>query len=283
MQFEFSTVIEGANCHIRGIGGNIPSQQVNCRTHKHYSMELHCLFSGEETVNFPATKQTIQLTPGYILLLPRDTYHTVSTKDPQVERLCFNFSVEPTTQDGCSILELFMNIQEPILFENTNHTFFAGQCRSLYTEEDRPLAKTSLGILLLSTLLQLLSSTELAQQLPSSHDTKASKQKWVIEKHIENHFTDDMGIDSLADSLGLSQRQARTLVKRFFGEDYKSIIIRRRMELADFYFKDTAKSLEEIAWLVGYRSYSGFQLCYKRYFGMTPSEKRAQLLYSQTE
>ena len=61
-----------------------------------------------------------------------------------------------------------------------------------------------------------------------------------------------------------------------FKKDYKTIIIRRRMELAEIYLQDADKALEEIAWLVGYRSYSGFQLCFKRHFGKTPSQFRKE-------
>lgn len=67
------------------------------------------------------------------------------------------------------------------------------------------------------------------------------------------------------------------MVKRFFGEDYKTIIIRRRMELAEIYLHDPCKRLDEIAYEVGYRSYSGFELCFKRYFGIPPAKKRVQI------
>jgi AraC-like DNA-binding protein len=48
------------------------------------------------------------------------------------------------------------------------------------------------------------------------------------------------------------------------------------MELAEIYLQDADKTLEEIAWLVGYRSYSGFQLCFKQHFGKTPSQFRKE-------
>ena len=44
----------------------------------------------------------------------------------------------------------------------------------------------------------------------------------------------------------------------------------------DIYLQKGNLSLEEIAWLVGYRSYSGFQLCFKRHFGKTPSQFRKE-------
>ena len=55
------------------------------------------------------------------------------------------------------------------------------------------------------------------------------------------------------------------------------MVIRRRMELAEIYLQNPNKTLEEIAYEVGYLSYSGFELCFKRYFGMTPTKKRMQI------
>jgi AraC-like DNA-binding protein len=113
-----------------------------------------------------------------------------------------------------------------------------------------------------------------AQVLPVRREGHAIRQKWIIEEYIERHFTEDVGLEDLANELFLSQRQTRKLVRQFLGEDYKSVIIRRRMELAEIYLRDPERNLEDIAWQVGYRSYSGFQLCFKKYFGITPSQFR---------
>lgn len=82
----------------------------------------------------------------------------------------------------------------------------------------------------------------------------------------------------MAQALFLSQRQTRKLVKQFLGEEFKTAIIRRRMELAEIYLHDSDKTLDEIAYEVGYRSYSGFELSFKRYFGIIPKKKRAEIL-----
>ena len=127
---------------------------------------------------------------------------------------------------------------------------------------------------MMSIVLQLCSRQMQTQPPVAQENSHVLRQKWIIEEYIEQHFTDSQGLEGLAEALYLSQRQTRILVRRFFGEDYKSIIIRRRMELAEFYLEDESKSLEEVASLVGYSSYSGFQLCFKKYFGITPSEVR---------
>ena len=276
MKFEFSAAIDGTNCHIRASNNMpIPDEIVNDRPHKHYFMEFHCIFSGSETIYLPRENREIVLTPGQILMLPCDVYHGVTTNGATVERLCFNFSVEPTEQQNSPIAELFRLLEEVYVFEDDE---IGRQLRnSSLLDPGSPLSESLQGMQRLNTALQLLSRTDKATALSASRSSHSKRQKWVIEEYIERHYTDPDGMEGLAQTLYLSQRQTRKLVRQFLGEDYKSIIIRRRMELAEIYLKDPNKSLEEIAWQVGYRSYSGFQLCFKKYFGISPSDRRKQL------
>jgi len=278
MKYVFSATVEQVHCHIRSFMEQLISESVvSDRPHKHYFMEFHWVFSGEETISLPDESRQIRLMPGQILLLPRGIYHGVTTNGGTVGRMCFNFSAEPLEKGSSTIWELYQNIREVLLFEDPAVNVFMEQCRRLATQPQGPMTRVQQGMLLLSVVLQLLDSRSDARIQPVSEGAHTLRQKWIIEEYIERTFTDSTGIEGLAQALYLSQRQTRTLVRRFMGEDYKSIIIRRRMELAEIYLRDPEKSLEEIAWLVGYRSYSGFQLCFKRYFGTTPSEKRKQL------
>lgn len=277
MKFEFSAVIDGTTCHIRASTTTlIPEKVVNERPHKHYFMEFHCIFSGSETIYLPRENREIDLYPGQILMLPCDVYHGVSTKNGTVERLCFNFSAEAPEGKESTILELFQSLNQVQVFDDAG---IGEQLRSSsMLDPGSALSESLQGMQRLSTALQLLSRTEQAGTLFASRSSHSKRQKWIIEEYIERHYADQDGMEGLAQALYLSQRQTRKLVRQFLGEDYKSIIIRRRMELAEIYLKDTEKSLEEIAWQVGYRSYSGFQLCFKKYFGISPSDRRKQLL-----
>lgn len=276
MRFEFSTVVDGTHCHIRASENRlIPGKKVDDRPHKHYFMEFHWICAGTETVYLPQENRHIRLQPGQILLLPGGVYHGITTGDGTVDRLCFNFSAEPGEKTDSPILELFRSMDKVQIFEDpiANDLIYQSSC----LDPDTALGEMQQGMLFLNVALRLLSSTDRARALPDKRQTHSQKQKWVIEEYIERHYTDSDGIEGLAQALYLSQRQTRKLVQRFLGEDYKSIIIRRRMELAEIYLHDPEKSLEEIAWQVGYRSYSGFQLCFKRFYGITPSDRRHQL------
>ena len=49
MEFIFTTTVDNAICHIRSYQTGIdPAEVVSQRPHKHFYMEFHCVFSGEE-------------------------------------------------------------------------------------------------------------------------------------------------------------------------------------------------------------------------------------------
>lgn len=278
MRSEFSITLDKVRCHIQNYTDPVVRlEHVDQRPHYHYSMEFHCVFSGEETVLLPTQSKELTITPGQILLLPPQIYHGAVTRKNAVERLCFSFAIEdPETATG-ELAELFRNFREPLLFSNPHAMILVEECRHLRTRPGSLLTGERQCVLLMSAALELFSSLHSGQKIMGQPASRSQSQRWLMEEHIERHYTDDSGLQGLAQALFLSQRQTRTLVRRFFGEDYKQLIIRRRMEMADIYLRDPEKSLEDIAGLVGYRSYSGFQLCFKRYYGITPQEKRRQL------
>lgn len=275
MEFIFTTTVDNTICHIRSYQTGIdPAETVSQRPHKHFYMEFHCVFSGEETVTLPDSKQTLLLKPGTVLLLPRGVYHGATTNGKTTERLCFNFSIETNADEDSELARICRSITSPALIESAQIYSYLLQCRQLRKLPVSFLSHTRQGMLLLNIVFSILD--ELSPELDSRHEEKHNRQKWIIEEYIEHHFADDSGLEGLAEELFLSTRQTRKLVQKFLGEDYKNIIIRRRMELAEIYLQDADKTLEEIAWLVGYRSYSGFQLCFKQHFGKTPSQFRKE-------
>lgn len=279
MEIEFNVVLDRANCHIRAVRSSpLPNETRNDRPHKHYSVEFHCVFSGEEIITLPLENREIRLTAGNILLLPLEIYHGVMTRGTAVERICFYFSAEPTGKEPSPLVDLFLNIKEPTVFSGDEAKSFIEQCRRLCVPSQEPLLELRQGMLFANIALNLMGRVSGVQETSHSAYPLTLQQKWAIEDYISQHYTDNSGIAGLAKALYLSERQTRTLVKRYFGADYKTMIISRRMELAEIYLKDFSKRLEDIAYEVGYRSYSGFELCFKRYFGMSPQKMRSQLM-----
>lgn len=279
MKFKFTAVLDNTNCYIRAYENrSIVATRIVDRPHKHYFMEFHWVYAGEETVVCQDPQREYLLRPGQILMIPQEIYHNVITKNGTVERICFNFSAEAAEPGKSAILELYKSADKPMVFEDPVAAGFLEQCRQLLQRPESPLMENRQGVLLLNAALQLFSRLPSARIIAPGSASNAQRQRWIIEEYVESNFTQTEGMAGLAEALHLSEKQSRKLVRKFLGEDFKTVIVRRRMELAAIYLAQPEKSLEEIAWQVGYRSYSGFQLCFKRYYGVTPSEKRRELL-----
>ena len=278
MELEFSANFGGAQYHIRGYHNQfLANEKVQERVHKHYFMEFHCVFAGEYTIDLPEHHRLMRLLPGQILMLPPELYHSVQTpSNTTVERLCFNFSIETEQDSTDTVTRLYRDLREPMLFEDPAALALLQQCRNLRQQPRGSLMNRRQGLLMLTSVLQLLSNLTVDPVHPNTI-SRSVRQKWIIEQYIEQHFTENTGLEGLAEELSITPRQTRKLVQKFMGDDYKTIIIRRRMELAELLLRDRSKSLEEIAWQVGYRSYSGFQLSFKNYYGISPNLRRQQL------
>lgn len=278
MLYEFSATIGKTDCYIRAYKMQAAhGVQLNERPHKHYFMEFHCITDGEIVANLPGENKQIRLTAGQILMIPRGVYHSFYSENGSVERFAFNFSADLQEKGSSTILDLYLNTQEVMVFENDAANSYIQQCKKLIDQPGNRLTGTRQGTLMLNAVLELFASIPYVQAPLQADSSKAMRQRWTVEQYIEQHFTDSNGIEGLAKALFLSPRQTRTLVRRFLGEDYKQIIVRRRMELAEIFMMDPNVTLEDIAWRVGYKSYSGFQLSYKNFYGVTPSERRKEL------
>ena len=99
----------------------------------------------------------------------------------------------------------------------------------------------------------------------------------TIERHLCEYFHDSACLTMLADALSLSVRQTSRVVQEIMHKNFKELIVAERMRVADILIKSRKYSLEQIAEIVGYRSYSGFFTAYRKYFGKTPIATGAYL------
>lgn len=287
-QFKFTTSINDISYRIHSFSA-VPTFEQNKLIdipHKHYFFEIHYLYSGSETVNFNQLNKEVCLHEDEFLIIPPNTYHTVIT-DVKPERFCFDFSYEhfnntihTETQDYLKLDNLCQNITEPILAKSEYFTSVMKHFRSISKQPDINLNSTYKGLLILNSTLHLLtlfpvSKVPTPPKLKSSNlDYTAIERKRIIETYISDHISGDEGLNGLAKQLFLSERQTHALIKQYFGESYKNIIISQQMELADILLRDTELSLTEIAHRLGYNSYSGFYNAFKKYFSVSPEIAR---------
>lgn len=92
----------------------------------------------------------------------------------------------------------------------------------------------------------------------------------IIDSFVAENYSQDATYDMLARLLCLSRIQCIRVVNKLTGETLGSLIKRQRMNIARQLMEDGKMSLTDIAYYVGYSSYSGFYVTYKNYYHVSP-------------
>ncbi|MBE2317847.1 helix-turn-helix transcriptional regulator [Solirubrobacter sp. CPCC 204708] len=89
-------------------------------------------------------------------------------------------------------------------------------------------------------------------------------------------YSERLGVDDMAAAAGLSRAHFSRAFRREFGESPHVYLLTRRLERAAALLRNTDRSIAEICFDVGLTSVGSFTTSFKRMFGATPTEYRAQ-------
>ncbi|RAV21907.1 response regulator [Paenibacillus contaminans] len=92
--------------------------------------------------------------------------------------------------------------------------------------------------------------------------------------YIDKKLSADLGIDELADYLGISGSYFSLLFKQHFGVTFVEYVTKLRMETAKSMLAVSDRSVTQIGESVGYLERRYFTKVFQKYTGMTPSEYR---------
>ncbi len=153
----------------------------------------------------------------------------------------------------------------------------------LETGADAYLVKPFENKLLRAQISNLLTSRKRLQQ-----SFKESEEKWaddsnlmhqdkklveraihVVEKHLLNP---NFSVEQLADELGVSRSTLHRKMRVLTNQSATEFVRYVRMKKAIKLMKEGNFNIDEIGYAVGFNSHSYFTQCFKKQFGMTPSE-----------
>ena len=93
----------------------------------------------------------------------------------------------------------------------------------------------------------------------------------IIESYIFNQYgSPTCSSKELAQQLFLTERQLYRVMMANYGCSFREMLLRTRMERADFALKYTSNTIAVIAEQVGYGSAPAFTLAYRKYYGRKP-------------
>jgi two-component system response regulator YesN len=125
-----------------------------------------------------------------------------------------------------------------------------------------------------STLLKLNIITE--DDIKGEYKSKNTPDA-LIERaklYLKEHFSENIGIDSVAEQIGLSVSRFSVLFKQVTGETFLEYLTKLRVDHASFLLNSTDLKTYEIANMVGYSDQRYFSQVFKKHLNLTPSQYR---------
>lgn len=96
----------------------------------------------------------------------------------------------------------------------------------------------------------------------------------LIDHYLNNYFYENICMENLASEMYLSARQVSRIIKKEYGCTFKQLLNRKRLFAASVLLKNTELTVVRIANDVGYENENYFSACFRREYGMTPSQYR---------
>ena len=107
--------------------------------------------------------------------------------------------------------------------------------------------------------------------------SKEEQENPIITKacnYIEEHLSDNIGLEQLAEIISVSPYYLSKLFKEEKGENFINYVTSMRLEKARQLLSDNALIIKEVTAAVGYNDQNYFSRLFKQRFGMTPTEFR---------
>lgn len=239
--------------------------------HHHDYYELEIVAEGEMFHECNGKGMMLRRGDVYILS-PNDVHRLVPTQKATIYNLCIY-----TEQCSKSIARLLLDEEYPrfgrvddSVMEEISALHSALRDVLNSTGQYRGARTSALTTLLVSRLFEM-SDAEISLQTDQSYSTIAKAMSF-IEANLANQIT----LEEVAAASGYSRTYFIRLFKEIVGINFKYYLERERIELASDLLEMEEMSITEIAYAVGFNSFSSFWRAFKKLKGVSPREWRSR-------
>lgn len=238
MQKEMRITVNGRNIQIFMQDGFFHPTDKFQKIHRHQYSEIHLILRG--LVEYRLGKNIFCLTAGDMLVIPPCSLHSCTSLESGSSRLAF---------------QVDLPIPDPLVLHPGIPTI------TLLSDEISYYAEHGFSQRLEACLS--LICCELPG-CPACNPVTVHNREFLLEEYLSNNYHRDITLKDVADVLNLSEKQTARLIRKYKGTSFREALTGRRMEAADMLMEDPSLTLEEIASMVGYQSYSGFWKAYNK-------------------
>lgn len=139
---------------------------------------------------------------------------------------------------------------------------------------DRPFARDMVNASMCNILLYCLSAVKTGYERGKRNNSAADKRHAIIDEakqYIRNNFNRPISLSDIAEHLRLSEYYVSHIFGNETGFTVSSYVTQIRMKHAATLLRESANTVSEVAYRVGYTSPNYFGKVFYKYFNCTPS------------
>ena len=264
---------------IQILGLTQQATKTNPLTHSHASFEFHTMLRYGASLEFEG--EAITLNEGESVMIFPEAFHRFSKQDDGSAIASFSFFIERNTnkkEDYYSLISENINPSGKayLLFKSDFAAEYIKKIMIKIFSSDPFAAEEirALFILLFSSIFSDMAKADAKRMTISSDYENFDARTLMIENYLNANYTKSIKLSDLAKELHLSTKQTERMVKQTYGRSFLKQVLRMRMKSAKELLADGDTEIRGIAERVGYQSYNGFYLAFKKAVGMTPEEYR---------
>ncbi len=218
-------------------------KRLTTNVHRHYYAEIHLVSGGDAKYEVDGKVYEIKKNEG--VYIPPSVFHRFLEGDENT--VCTAFQLVGEEFGEMMVKSFSESIVEG--FKNASRLFFEQGA------EDEL-------ILYLSLIVSGFNKTEGEKAI-----LPVKNREFLIYEFFANNYNMDFTLKDLADELHLSEKQTSRQIEKYTGNNFRTEILKRKMEAAKYLIESEKLSLDDVAKTIGYSSYAGFWKAFTSYYG----------------
>lgn len=276
-------IIGNAKINFLDLYGLFQQNEISKTSHFHNTFEIHFVLSGEAKMNVGSNSYLFTKSKMYII--PPNLPHSLDSKSNDYETLTIAFYIEPVNNSTINKYEhkyfcdVFNFTELKAIKTNKNYNEIVATLLSnsnVFTTYSINKINVKISELILEIANKLSNSTP-SSNSPTIPANEFATRKYKVVTYIQQSIINKQkpSLTELADMLFISTRHLERFIQKEFNLTFKQLCLNHQMVAAKKLIIKSELSLNQVAINLGFDSYKGFALAFKKYYGFAPTKLRS--------
>ena len=237
--------------------------------HYHDMVEIYYLTYG--ICDFLIGDKIYKIRQGDVVFIPKGVFHKTNYLSARHSRMLINCTEEILPKAAYDVISRGTYVFRSVSQRGEIDSIFKQIKKEYYGQDD--LSDDALIASLSYLLVRVLRSC--SSQAVSEHRMSCSER--AIE-FIKNNYTNKISLSDAAEYCGVSNEHLSRIFKKQVGRGFNEYLCSFRLKRAEeMLVNQTGFSISDIAFRCGFNDSNYFSSSYKKFYGISPSERRKNL------